>query len=179
MFSPKLHVRAVGYDQNVVICSRSLGKHSKAAFPSRLISRNKQLQVTKEAPLRSVIPSPIHCKGHVGEREPYQRRCARACKKVRHFHRINIHYKQQRSICILNSSLADATVHPSCNRGSASNNLLNSEGLVYYYCMPQNILHYITAMTFPDDPNQLEGTGSGGLPWLQKNYAKNCFDGWP
>lgn len=59
MFSPKLHVRAVGYDQNVVICSRSLGKHSKAAFPSRLVSRNKQLQVTEEAPLRSVISNPL------------------------------------------------------------------------------------------------------------------------
>lgn len=108
-----------------------------------------RLQVTEEASLQSVILASIHCRDRVGgeERGLMLCKCMHACmqkkkKKVRHFHRINIHYKRQHSTCILNRSLPNATVHPGCNRGSTFYKLLNSWELVYYYCLSQNILHY-------------------------------------
>lgn len=139
-----------------------------------------RLQVPEEASLQSVILASIHCLDRVGEegRGLMLCKCMHACmQKKRHFHRINIHYKQQHSTCILNRSLPNATVHPGCNRGSTFYKLLNSWGLVYYYCLSQNILHY-TQLQQPSlmNPVQQRGAGQGDILLLRRRTLLKTGD---
>lgn len=148
----------------MVICGRQLSNICKAAFPTWLDHvpcSSRQLKRLPHNRNPHIDPLQGPCGG--GRERPdvvQMHACVQKKKKVRHFHRINIHYKQQHHTCILNRSLPNATVHPPVigDLVSISSWIAEDQNIITVNLNIVPITHDFN--TFTDEPCPVQWPGS-------------------